>query len=89
MPTALFGPAMTKPTQRYDGEITFFVSGGSLFEDRTEIYQYKRTKDNCETWTKLNLDDLPRVSLGFSLFFSYEDNGKTFLVLAGGLSRDY
>jgi hypothetical protein len=29
---------------------------------------------------------MPHESLGFSLFFSYEDNGKTFLVLAGGIS---
>lgn len=41
------------------------------------------------TWTKLDLNSMPKESLGFSLFFSYEDNGKTFLVLAGGISQDW
>lgn len=89
MPKALFGPAMTKPTFNKDDEVTFFVSGGVLDEDNTEIYQYKSTKDGNETWKKLNVEGFPTKSLGFSLFFSYEDNGKTILVLAGGISRDW
>jgi hypothetical protein len=32
---------------------------------------------------------MPTNSIGFSLFFSYEDCGKTILVLAGGISRDW
>lgn len=35
------------------------------------------------------MEGFPTKSLGFSLFFSYEDNGKTILVLAGGISRDW
>jgi hypothetical protein len=31
---------------------------------------------------------MPKESLGFSLFFSYDDNGKTILVLAGGISQE-
>ncbi len=31
---------------------------------------------------------MPKESLGFSLFFSYEDNGKTILILAGGISQE-
>jgi hypothetical protein len=33
MPNALFGPAMTKPTQNELGKVTFYVSGGDLTED--------------------------------------------------------
>ena len=37
----------------------------------------------------MNVDGMPTKSIGFSLFFSYEDSGKTILVLAGGISRDW
>ena len=32
---------------------------------------------------------MPANSYGFSLFFSYDYNGVNFLVLAGGISREY
>ena len=51
MPNPLFGPAMTKPMQKEDGEVSFYVSGGALQEDKTEIYQFRKTKDGYETWT--------------------------------------
>ena len=38
---------------------------------------------------KLSLENLPGKSIGFSLFFSYEFMDRKFLVLAGGISRDY
>jgi len=69
--------------------VTFYLSGGSLKEDKTEIYQFKKTNEGTETWTKLDLEGILHESLGFSLFFSYEDNDKTFLVLAGGISQDW
>jgi hypothetical protein len=89
MPNALFGPAMTKPTQNELGEVTFYVSGGDLTEDKTEIYRFNKTNDGEETWTKLELEALPAKSIGFSLLFTYEHKGKIFLVLAGGITKDY
>jgi hypothetical protein len=72
MPNSLFGPAMTKPTQNEVGEVSFFVSGGDLNEDKTEIYRFSKTYEGVETWTKLELDGLPCKSIGFSLLFTYE-----------------
>ena len=46
---SLFGPAMTKPIRTNLDEITFFVAGGALDSNKTEIYHYLETEGKG-TW---------------------------------------
>ncbi len=46
----LFGPSMSKPFKNQRGEIIFYVVGGNLATQKTEIWEYKEKLDGQPTW---------------------------------------
>jgi hypothetical protein len=45
MKKGLFGPSMTKPFKKANNEITYFIAGGAIDTQKTEIYQYLEGND--------------------------------------------
>lgn len=73
-----------------NNDIIFYVAGGVLDSDRTEIYKYKESYDlSFSSWEEIKVDLNLNFSIGFSFFQSYQVEKTEFLVLGGGLHKDF
>ncbi len=85
----LFGPSMTKPFRKSNGEIIFFIAGGAMDTKKTEIYQYLEANDGRpNTWHQIQVD-LKLNIVGFSFFFFCNSDDTNTLILGGGLQNDF
>jgi hypothetical protein len=59
---------MTKPSRIGSNEVKFYVAGGALDTNQTEIYEYRESLDDgTAAWTQLSVN-LDLSALGFSFF---------------------